>query len=226
MVQERRALLRTRIREYFTSLGYREVACPDRIDAAFERDGVVVGVKMIELTSNPARDKRFVRRCMLSLLRERPCDLIYLAVEEVLPSHLPEPVEFRESGIGLLRVSWGGVEVAFPATPLRSSAGEKVGGESPRAVPSSQPAALPIEEIVRRELERILKAQLSEVLERVVKAAVTPPPMDGSSEVKFVAKLGDASAGAQGVTTEALVDVDFLRGNPWLAEIARRSGEG
>jgi len=147
-------------------------------------------------------------------------------VEEVLPSHLPEPVEFRESGIGLLRVSWGGVEVAFPAAPLRSSAGERAGRESPRAAPSSRPAAPPIEEIVRRELERIVKAQLSEVLERVVKVAVAPPSIDGSSEVKLAAKLSDAPAGAQGVSTEALVDVDFLQGNPWLVEIARRSGEG
>lgn len=213
MVQERRALLINRLKEYFRSQGYREVAPARGTDLCFERDGTRAGVKLIEFTGHPVKDRSLARSCVYRFLREEPCDLIYLAVEEVRFSHLPKPEEFDESGVGLLMVNDEGVKVAFPAKLIRNA---HAPAQHTATLIDRTSATFSVEETVLKELERRILEQLEKrIIERLNKADATITTLAGSS-------TASSQSGPAPLLPPEILDVEFVKGNPWLKELSGR----
>lgn len=232
MVQERGALL-TRdqllevIKQYFTAAGYTEIEAPEGVDLALRKGDRSVGIRLLKFSKNPARDRRLVRSEIYRLLRERPCDELYIAVEEISFARLPPSYEFKESGIGLLKVDGSSVEVAIPATPIRARSAEAEGGGaresfhrgagwSPELVSGAQ-----FMEIVRE-----LKALLEEAKRQARWGA------GATSEGGTLVAAGRGSEGAverrvgeEGAAEQSLPVADFLRDNPWLKIIGGKGGD-
>ncbi len=230
MVQERSSLLIEAVRRHFLGEGYSEEEPPAGFDAAFRKGGELVGVKVFTFSSNPVRDRRALRSLLYRILRERACDLAYVVVDEVRYSHLPSSAEFEESCVGLLKVGEGGVEVAVRAKPLRGA------GRALEA-PAAGASAVPLEGARIEALERRIEA-LEALLQRLESALqkLSPeraPPLEptagggavtgGGGRAAPQAQAPPAPVGVGGEL--AVLDLPFIRDNPWIRSLASRAGE-
>ncbi|MEM0023158.1 MAG: hypothetical protein QXG48_00270 [Thermofilaceae archaeon] len=234
MVQERRSLLIDFLRKYFQEKGYSETTPLEGLDLVFASGRRTVGVKLLSYSSNPVKDQKAIRSFMYRLLREKPCDEIFFATEEIRYSHLPRFEEFKESGIGLLKVLEGRIEVAVPARPFEDVSGLTERGRLPARRDGTPATVLSFpEEILYKELERkvveLIEQKITEHLTRKVQATTIPLEVSSESQVaKSKVQNGDrgrdyTDSGFREGT--ALQDVDFLKGNPWLVELMKRGGE-
>lgn len=236
MVQEGRTLLINSLKRFFSEKGYREAEPMEDLDLVFAGYSKTIGVKLLFYTSNPAKDQKAARGYIYRLLREKPCDEIYFAVEEVRYSHLPRFEEFKESGIGLLRVHEDRVEIAVPARPFEQLNTTPVAQRKPLASGHSSLASgtlLP-EEVLIKEIERrvveLVEQRLAEYLGG--RAPATHPLVKGPEEHSLAdrfEKLREASiqshAEAIDLQGSALPDIEFLKGNPWLGVLMKRGVE-
>ncbi|MEM0042679.1 MAG: hypothetical protein QXF46_01015 [Thermofilaceae archaeon] len=231
MVQERRSLLIGILRKYFHEKGYSETAPFEGLDLTFTNKRTTVGVKVLSYSSNPVKDQKAIRSCMYRLLRDKPCDEIYFATEEIRYSHLPSFEEFKESGIGLLKVSEDRIEVAVPARPFGDASGLTVQGKLPATRGSTPATVVPFsEEILFKELERkvieLIERKITEHLAGKVQATNTLLEVSSESQVaKSEVWNGDRGRDYRNFDLSeggALQDVDFLKGNPWLSELMKR----
>ncbi|MDW8003645.1 MAG: hypothetical protein RMI04_02370 [Thermofilaceae archaeon] len=108
------------VRKYFEKQGFREINPPVGIDVAFTCGETTVGIKFVKLSQNPVKDRRLIRNMLYQLLRDKPCDEMYLALEDIIYSHLPAPEEFQMSGIGLLKLNKHLLEVVIRAVSVTS----------------------------------------------------------------------------------------------------------
>ena len=224
MVQERRSLLVDTLRRYFLGQGYREVNPPPELDVAFERTGQITGVKIFFFSGSPVRDQRALRSLMYRILRERCCDMAYIAVEDLRYGHLPRYEEFKESGIGLLKVGESWVDVAVLAKPLNSSLKPVTGFsyEVPSAAPTDGLIEGFVQELERKILER-LERKITEELSKV--APLSALDANGKGMTIQTSPLRDKheKGSDNGPPILDLLDIDFIKGNPWLQEIQRKN---
>lgn len=197
--------LRRAVRDYFLSRGCEEVEPPKGLDAAFREEGRLVGVKVVALdvgTVGLVAAKR-IRGAMLKALKEAGglCDKVYIAIPEVGYRALPLPFEFRTSGVGLLEVGEEGVVERVVAKPLGSRLMPRL--EASRELDARVKA---LEERVARIEQRL--NELYELLERI----------------RGLKPLESARAPTALPELEAEELPEFVRGNPWLAELSRRRG--
>jgi len=235
MVQERGSLLTESpladaVRRYFAELGYTEIEPPEGVDVAFRKGEHRIGVRLVKFSRSSVRDRRFIRSEIYRLLRERPCEELYITVEEISFGRLPPPYEFRESGIGLLRVNGSSVEVAIPATPLRKVVATSTShtlqeGRSSRSVGNEY---VDIDQLVR-----VVK-ELKELIEAVKKrdeALVASSDKGGDSNVSTTTLEGmvHSETKESEKNLDHMLAADFIKGNPWLGIIggfgAKKEGD-
>jgi hypothetical protein len=235
MVQERSSLLTESpladaVRRYYAELGYTEIEPPEGVDVAFRKGEHRIGVRLVKFSRSSVRDRRFIRSEIYRLLRDRPCEELYIAVEEISFGRLPPPYEFRESGIGLLRVSGSSVEVAIPATPLKKVVATSTRhtlqeGGSSRSVGDEY---LEVDQLVK-----VVK-ELKELIEEVKKrsdalAASSDRKSDANVSATALEDVVHSEAKENEKNIDYVLAVDFIKGNPWLGIIggfgAKKEGD-
>jgi len=222
MVQEGGALLTAdravdAVKRLFAQLGYAEAEPPEGVDLAFRKGDRVVGVKLVKFSRSVARDRRVIRSEIYRLLREKPCDEVYIAVEGVSFGRLPPPYEFRESGIGLVEVEGASARVAIPAAPLRERPAEQA-LERPSPAAAAAGDAARLAEIVRELRALLEELKKSEVGGKVSESLSAPVRIEN-------AERAEGRTGGAGEELERLLAADFIKDNPWLS-ILRERREG
>jgi len=208
------------VKRFFAQLGYTEIEPPRDVDLAFRKGDRTVGVKLVKFSRSVVRDRRLVRGEIYRLLREKPCDEVYIAVEGVSFGRLPPPYEFKESGIGLVEVDGSLARIAIPAAPLREKPARlALEWPSPSGAVASDAAQLA--EIVR-ELKALLEElKRGEPLGRASESGSPRAPVRAE-----VAEQAESETGGTGEDLEHLLAADFIRGNPWLSILRERREEG
>jgi len=225
MVQEGGALLTVNraadaVKQLFAQLGYAEVEPPKGVDLAFKKGNRIIGVNLVKFSRSVVRDRRFIRSEIYRLLREKPCDEVYIAVEGISFGRLPPPYEFRESGIGLVEIGGSSARIAIPAAPLR---GENFGLAPERSSPAGAEAssAAQLAEIVR-ELKALLKElKRGELISETLEVASSRAPVKIEA-----AERAEGGASETGEDLGRLLAVDFVKDNPWLSILRERKVEG
>jgi hypothetical protein len=105
MVQERSSLLTESpladaVRRYYAELGYTEIEPPEGVDVAFRKGEHRIGVRLVKFSRSSVRDRRFIRSEIYRLLRDRPCEELYIAVEEISFGRLPPPTSSGKAELG------------------------------------------------------------------------------------------------------------------------------
>lgn len=207
------------VRKYFAEQGYMEIEPPEGVDVAFRKGEHRVGVKLVKFSRSSVRDRRAIRSELYKMLRDKPCEELYIAVEEISFGRLPLPYEFRESGIGLLKVSGASVEVVIPATPFRRefvAPARDIFRED--RFPRVEGEYVSVDQLVK-----VVK-ELRELLEEVRRySGVHAESFGKLSDGKLPHSVNKEAAQSEVKENERNLEyplaVDFIKDNPWLGII-------
>ena len=196
------AWLKKVVRDYFLNRGCEEVPARSGVDLAFRDGRNLVGIRLISIEEGVIGSvaARMIREILFEMLREARAhfDKLYIAVPEIGIRSLPLPSEFRRSGIGLLEACEEGVRERIPALPLLRSSS---------TFNSFEGRIRELEERVAKLEERT--SELAKLLNEI-------------SEMLRTSRIEAIRQPVTRVELEAGELPEFVKGNPWLAELSRR----
>lgn len=233
MVQARNPLLvfesKEVVRRYFEKEGFREINPPVGIDVAFTSGEKTVGIKFVKFSQNPVKDRRLIRNLLYQLLRDRPCDEMYLAVEEISYSHLPTPEEFQMSGIGLVKLSEHLLEVMVKAVsiPPRSPYSKSSLTHSMNSNNKENDSVKLVldDQIIKSIKEDIIQEVCRRIIDEIKKNHYIVNKIEN---INLIDEIGvkDSKDLKNNIQKLPLSNelLEFLKDNPWINVIGKRDG--